>query len=575
MKKIICTIMSLLLLLPILSSAQNNVIAVSDTECAINGESITLSELPFTYLSNIFLPVDDILPKIGFSLGWDSNINALVCANANNTYYITPNSKTVSYNGGTADFEMPATIKNGVMCISAQMISFIGGYDIQGGTSHEYTCLELFGDENCKVNTIPCVMSGAPFIYLSNIFIPVDDILPKLGFSMGWDDNLKAIVCTKNDVTSYVLMNRANMWVGNTNYEFDLPPMIKNGVTYISAAMLDKLAGCDIKISGTISEYIRRDTLQNTFVTDAYRLKGNSVAKGGGVTAVDGFGMEIVAISDAEARNYAEIINTAAENIPGVNVYNIVVPTAAEFYAPKNMYPNQLSGMKTLYGALSDKVIPVNIYDTLQDHAAEKIYFGTDHHWTQRGAYYAYKEFIEIAGGEIAPLESFENVPSYGYVGSLAGFAKGTAVESIMRNNPDMLERFMPKYASVGTVYADRSLKKKMGEVKAVNTNVNSYSCFIGGDGPVTVFHTNAPSDKTIVIVKESFGNAFAVWAMNNYKSVYVIDPRRFNGFGGNNEQMDLKAFCADVGCTDLVFINYPVAISSSGIRNAIFNMVK
>ncbi len=574
MKKIICIIMALVLLMPAVS-AGNNSIAVTDSGCTVNGENIPLSAAPFTYLSNIFLPADDILPKIGFSLGWDSSRGALVCINDKNTYYIVPDSNTISFGGESAAFDMPAIIKNGVMCISAQMISYISGYEVTGRTSSVYTCVELFGDENCKINTIPGALSAKPFIYLSNIFIPVDDILPRLGFSMGWDDSLKAIVCAKDGVTSYIIMNRTNMWVGNTNYEFDLPPMIKGGVTYISAAMLGRLAGCDIKVSGIISEYRKRDTLKNTYATDAYRLKGTSVAAGGGVTAVDGFGMELVGISKQSALNYAAVINSAAEKIPSANVYSIVVPTAAEFYAPKSMYPNQLGGMKTLYGALSDKVTPVNVYDPLKNHAGEKIYFGTDHHWTQRGAYYAYKEFIDCVGESIEPLESFTNVPSYRYVGSLAGFARGTAVEPIMRNNPDILERFLPKYATVGTVYADQNMRKKTAVVKAVDTNSNSYSCFIGGDGPVTVFYTDAPSDKTIVIVKESFGNAFAVWAMNNYKTVYVIDPRKFNGFGGNNESMNLKSFCKNVGCNDLVFINYPVAVSSSGIRGSISDMLK
>lgn len=574
MKKIICIILAFMFLLPA-DASENNIIAVTASECLVNGENITLVADPFTYLSNIFLPADDILPKIGFSLGWDASKGALVCTNEKNTYYIVPDSNTISFNGGTADFEMPAVIKNGVMCISAQMISYMSGYEITGGASEVYTCVELFGDENCKINTVPCVLRGKPFMYLSNIFIPVDDILPRLGFSMGWDDALKAIVCTKNDVTSYIIMNKTNMWVGNTNYEFDLPPMIKGGVTYISAAMLDKLAGCDIRISGTIAEYKKRDTLKNTFATDAYRLKGSSIAYGGGVTAVDGFGMELVGISKQSALSYAAVINTAAEQIPSANVYSIVVPTAAEFYAPKSMCPNQLDGMKTLYDALSSKVTPVNVYDALKNHAGEKIYFGTDHHWTQRGAYYAYREFIDCVGGEIESLESFTNVPSYRYVGSLAGFSKGTAVEPIMRSNPDILERFLPKYATIGTVFADQNLKKKTAVVKAVETNSNSYSCFIGGDGPVTVFCTDAPSDKTIVIVKESFGNAFAVWAMNNYKTVYIIDPRKFNGFGGNNEKMNLKAFCENVGCNDLVFINYPVAVSSSGIRGSILDMIK
>lgn len=574
MKKVICFIM-MMLFFSFDSLAESKTIVLKGGQCEINGENITLSLEPFSYLSNIFLPTDDILPKIGFSLGWDKGRGALICLKDNNTYFIKPNSNVIQYGEKTKIFEMPSIIKNGVMCISAQMISYIGGYEIIGKTDNIYTNVEFFGDEKCNINTIPYVLNGKPFLYMSNLFVPIDDILPKLGYSMGWDDKLSAIICVKNGETSYIMMNKTNMWVGNKNYEFDLPPMINNGVTYISAAMFDKLTGCDITLSGEIKLYKKRDTLKNTYSTDLYRLSGNEIAYGGGVTAVDGFGMERIGISNQNALNYAAVINTAAEKIKNVNIYCIAVPTAAEFYAPQNMYPNQLNGMKVLYEALNDNVTPVNVYDTLKNHAFEKIYFGTDHHWTQRGAYYAYKEFIECTGEKIQPLETFQNIPAYNYVGSLAGFSKGTAVEKIMKSHPDILERFLPEYANVGNVYADQNMMKKSAEVKAVDTNIKSYSCFIGGDGPLTVFKTNVPNDKTIVIVKESFGNTFAVWAMNNYSTVYVVDSRKFNGFGGNDENLNLKELCDNVKCDDLVFINYPVAISSVGIRESILDMLK
>ena len=60
---------------------------------------------------------------------------------------------------------------------------------------------------------------------------------------------------------------------------------------------------------------------------------------------------------------------------------------------------------------------------------------------------------------------------------------------------------------------------------------------------------------------------------MHNYKKVCVVDPRKFNGFGGNYNNFNLKAFCNAQGVDDIIFINYPVAVGSSGIRGAILNM--
>lgn len=414
-----------------------------------------------------------------------------------------------------------------------------------------------------------------PFYYdadINRLYFPMEEVLSSLGGIMGWDNELKATVCVKGGVKSYVFPDRCNIWVGENQYFFDLPPMKISGVTYISASMLDRITGYDISLSGTVKEYKKRDTLENTVKSDDFRLFGTPVSSGG-VSVFGNFGMELVSLSPKNGVSYANVINAVAETLPNVNVYNILVPTAAEFYAPTKYYPKQLAGMKAAYEALSYKVTPVNVYDTLKNHAGEKIYFSTDHHWTQRGAYYAYKAFIEQKGKSIDPLDSFQNVPSSNHVGSLARFAGNNTAGNIMRSNPELLERFLPKFATVGTVFADQNQERVLGVVKAVNTDSNAYSCFIGGDGPVAVFYTDAPSNDTIVIIKESFGNAFATWAMHNYKKVCVVDPRKFNGFDGNNERFNLREFCDSVGASDVVFINYPVAASSQSIRSSILKM--
>ena len=116
-------------------------------------------------------------------------------------------------------------------------------------------------------------------------------------------------------------------------------------------------------------------------------------------------------------------------------------------------------------------------------------------------------------------------------------------------------------------------MKSSTATIRAVNTELTSYSAFISGDNPITVFDTNAESDKTLVIVKESYGNAFATWAMNDFKRVCVIDPRRFNGFDGNETELNLSELCRRVEATDVLFINYPIVISSDPVKQAMLKM--
>lgn len=576
MKKIIYPVIVAVLLSFFSVNANESIDIYKDKAVTVSGREAQLRAEPFKYVTDrefLYVPVDDVVPLCGGVLGWDAQKGAQVCVVGDKTYYIYQDKNEVGYNGQNIWFNAPSMIKDGIMYISDELIEKLTGAKLKIMSDFpEYGRISVLdGKTKCYINGVEKEIGAQPYKYQSKIFLPMDSILKQCGATLGWDSQLNAVICIRNGVTSHIFTTENKIITNHTEQKFDLPVMDISGVSYISEDMIKFLTGFECIGYGDIKR--QRSGLENTTRTDAYRLGGGNVLRGGGVTVVDGFGMEMVSITDSGARNYAGVLNEVAQTLDGCNVYNILVPTAAEFYAPAGMYPNQLSGMKTVYANLSDRVIPVNVYDILAEHANEKIYFSTDHHWTQRGAYYAYKEFIEQKGGQIDELSTFNNVPSYNFTGSLSGFAKGTAAGDVMKNSPELLERFVPKYATVGTVFSDQNRTQKSHVVDAVNTGYNSYSCFVGGDGPVTVFYTDAPSNESIVIIKESFGNAFATWAMHNYKTVCIIDPRKFNGFGGSTRSFNLKVFCNDMGINDVVFINYPVAVSSSDIRSAILKM--
>ena len=431
------------------------------------------------------------------------------------------------------------------------------------------------GDEYvCLANDKEIPLTTKCYSYKGHVFFPVVDVFPHFGYSIGWDSELSAVTLLKNDVVSYMFPSRNNIWAGPVEHIFDHRPLTVEGRAYMSCEMFTAFTGGNVIIETVPEEYKNGLSILYSQRTDEHRLPGNSSHFGGNVFVFDGVGMELPLIPESSAAKYAATLNEVASSLDeNINVYNIVVPTSAEFYAPSSHYPNHLYGIQNVYKNLSDRVIPVNIYDTLAEHASEPIYFKTDHHWTQRGAYYAYKEFMSYQNVVVPELDTFVNVPSESFIGSFATFARGTTAGEIMRKSPELLERFVPKYADKGYVYHDPALTSPVGSYSAVITNNNSYSCFIGGDNPIIVFDTLAESDRTIVIIKESYGNAFATWATNDFKRVCVIDPRRFNGFAGNNTRLNLNEFCKTVGATDVLFINYPIAVVSDPIRNSILNM--
>ena len=152
----------------------------------------------------------------------------------------------------------------------------------------------------------------------------------------------------------------------------------------------------------------------------------------------------------------------------------------------------------------------------------------------------------------------------------------GTPGADIMDNNPEKLERFLPMVEYTGEVYLDMNLTEKWKDCEVIDLGIDQYTTFLGGDMPIIKFKTDVKNGEKLVIVKESFGNAFSTWAINNYEEVYVIDPRQWNGFNPSSDrgEFNLKTFYSEV-CQfdDLIVISYPGS-TSQGMCRAISNLV-
>lgn len=89
----------------------------------------------------------------------------------------------------------------------------------------------------------------------------------------------------------------------------------------------------------------------------------------------------------------------------------------------------------------------------------------------------------------------------------------------------------------------------------------------------MTVYITSAGNGKKLVILKESYGNAFSTWTVNDYSEVYIVDIRRFNGNDGNTNTFSLSSLYQDIHFDDLVIITYPPMMAYGSMRNLLKNM--
>ena len=261
-----------------------------------------------------------------------------------------------------------------------------------------------------------------------------------------------------------------------------------------------------------------------------------------------------------QGARYAEIINKYKASLGNVNVYNMVVPTSVEFYLPKK-YSKYSSSEKEsidyIYSCLSPDVTPIDAYSKLAEHTDEYIYLRTDHHWSPLGAYYAYTAFCEALGMEYHPITDYTEKVKDGFVGSLYGYTN----DITLANAPEQFHYFLPPDVtySVRTYYYDTLAPKSGGALfHEYVEGANCYGMFLGADAIHTKITTSTKNGRKIVVFKESYGNAFVPFLVNNFEEIYVIDIRYF----GTNAVDYIKK----IGATDVLFIDNCFAANTSSL---------
>ena len=247
---------------------------------------------------------------------------------------------------------------------------------------------------------------------------------------------------------------------------------------------------------------------------------------------------------------YADVINSYNRLLsPGIQVYNLIIPVALEFeitekYA-KLQKPNR-PAIENIYNSLDSNIIKVWAIDEIRKHRTEYIYFNTDHHWTSLGAYYAYLAFSATAGLTPVLLDTIPYKTKASFLGSLYRLTRDPGLQS----NPDSVRYYLFHDSLNFYIGSSNSIsywaKSKMYGEGA--SGPNSYSVFLQGDLPIVKMETQHKNGRKIAVVKESYGNAFAPFLINNYEKVVVVDQRYYTG--------DFVAMLKAEGINELLFIN-------------------
>ena len=273
--------------------------------------------------------------------------------------------------------------------------------------------------------------------------------------------------------------------------------------------------------------------------------------------------------------HYIETIQSAAKRLQGVaNVYSLLIPTGMDIILPKSLRDrvgtdDQLAGMEYIYDGITKDtdVITVPIYETLKEHCDEYLYFRTDHHWTALGAYYAYTQFAHAVGFEPEKITDYESITFPGFLGS---FYTESRKNPNLKANPDEVIAYYPN--------AEATLRFTQKDGTEVDWFIISdvskwkpgtkYSAFIGGDNPYTIIENQEMEEgPSIMVLKESFGNAFVPFLVDHYKTIYVIDYRYYRG--------EFKSFIEEKGIRDVLFLNNMLMTGTQSLIDSLDRVIK
>ena len=281
--------------------------------------------------------------------------------------------------------------------------------------------------------------------------------------------------------------------------------------------------------------------------------------------AADGYFIEDF-IPGKEQNQMANLqaINQFVARHPMLNYSFLLVPTAISVLGDKLPYEapviNQLDYIEAFADQLDEQILFVNPFSALTTHLDEALFYKTDHHWTTRGAYYAY-----LAWADQVQLDGEENefqfeIISSAFNGTLS--SKGGYTPQVLDQieiyvpiepRTQMVVHYVEEQKRVTTLYESEALAQK-----------DKYAVFLGGNHALVDIQTTAATQRNLLLIKDSYANAFVPFLVSSYDKIIMVDPRYYFD--------DLEELVEREEITDVLFLYNASSFFSDNSLNLVLD---
>ena len=254
--------------------------------------------------------------------------------------------------------------------------------------------------------------------------------------------------------------------------------------------------------------------------------------KRGKIYITDNAGYELYYFLEDANANFAATMNEIYDRVGDkVNLYVLVAPTSSGVMLDESVIQamgasDEQAAVSFINSRLKPGIHALDVVSLLRKHNAEYVYFHTDHHWTALGAYYAYVAFCREKGIEPHDVQTYETMEFPGFLGT---FYSSSNQSPELAANPDTVVAYVPKGTNRMTMGYQNGTIVDWFIVNDVSGYAKSelYAAFAGGDRPWSIAHNETIHDgSAVLLIKDSFGNAFLPWLVDHYEYIYWIDAR-------------------------------------------------
>lgn len=257
-------------------------------------------------------------------------------------------------------------------------------------------------------------------------------------------------------------------------------------------------------------------------------------------------GMELFAGGTGDA--YVKGLNDLRAQVdPSVQIWSMPAPLPCQFYTPeeyKSYVADQSECFDQVHEKLDSSIQRINVCSALASHADEPIYCRTDHHWQPLGAYYAAQALVNAMDLPFADLSTYTPQSIENCMGTMYSWSKSADLLS----DPETFTYYLPG-VPYSAVYYDTEFNFQWDDddlFAAAAPSSDAYMVNLGGDQYIVKTTTEVKNGRTLLVMKDSYGNATIPFYTSSFETIYVADIRYM--------QRNLVSFIRDLDVTDVVF---------------------